>query len=136
MFLIHGILALFLLFLVMPTSAASTAEVAELWTGSVYTSTYRIGICFSPEGKVRGVMRLRTFSGAVDVYHFWGAAKNSDVEARHSSGHRFTWRLLSPERVEGEIVLKSGRKIRIDGVRHHNARLAPDDCAPPAEDTP
>jgi hypothetical protein len=128
--LLAGALLLLLSAGIQRTVFAAPVEVAELWTGTVYTSTYRIGICFSSEGKVRGVMHLRTRKGDVDVYHFYGTVKDNEVMAAHSSGQRFRWRLVSAKKVEGEIVLTSGRKIALDGERHHDALLAPEDCAP------
>ncbi|MDR3358051.1 MAG: hypothetical protein LBN96_04190 [Desulfovibrio sp.] len=124
-----------LLHLLVPAAATAQhpAEATELWTGSLFTSTYRVGLCFSPRGTVRGVLRLRLKNGKVDVYHIAGVTDGNKIEASHSSGHKFTGRLVSPDRVEGVIALKNGIKIELDGKREHNALLIPEDCAPPEE---
>ena len=105
-------------------------EVRELWTGSLYSSTYRVGVCVSAQGAVRGVVHLRLYNGKVDVYHIDGTVRNNDIEAHHSSGHSFKGRLASADKVEGVISLKNGMNIRLEGKRIHDAPLAPEDCAP------
>ena len=116
-------------------SAASGAsgapvEVRELWTGSLYSSTYRVGVCISAQGTVRGVVQLRLYNGKVDVYHIDGTVLNNDIEAHHSSGHKFKGRLVSADSVEGVISLKNGMNVRLEGKRAHGVELAPEDCAP------
>ena len=113
-----------------PAVSGSPVEVRELWTGSLYSSTYRVGVCFSAQGKVRGVVQLRLYNGKVDVYHIDGTVQNNDVEAHHSSGHKFKGRLVSAETVEGVISLKNGMNVRLEGKRAHDVELAPEDCAP------
>lgn len=108
----------------------SPVEVRELWTGSLYSSTYRVGVCFSAQGTVRGVVQLRLYNGKVDVYHIDGTVQNNDVEAHHSSGHKFKGRLVSADTVEGVISLKNGMNVRLEGKRAHDVELAPEDCAP------
>lgn len=110
--------------------APTPAEVTELWTGSLYTSTFRVGLCFSAQGKVRGVLHLRLANGQVDVYHFEGSVKDNAIEASHSSGHRFKGRLSAPDKVEGTISLKNGMKIKLEGKRVQDVPLASGDCAP------
>ena len=117
------------------TSGASGAsgapvEVRELWTGSLYSSTYRVGVCISAQGTVRGVVQLRLYNGKVDVYHIDGTVLNNDIEAHHSSGHKFKGRLVSADSVEGVISLKNGMNVRLEGKRAHDVELAPEDCAP------
>ena len=117
------------------TSGASGAsgapvEVRELWTGSLYSSTYRVGVCISAQGTVRGVVPLRLYNGKVDVYHIDGTVLNNDIEAHHSSGHKFKGRLVSADSVEGVISLKNGMNVRLEGKRAHGVELAPEDCAP------
>ena len=118
----------------MPSDADDAAmrpvEVRELWTGSLYTSTYRVGVCYTSTGALRGVVHLKLRSGEVDVYHIIGEVRNNEVRAHHSSGHSFTGRLISENGVEGIIILKNGMRVRLEGVREHNAHLADDDCAP------
>ncbi len=113
-----------------PAASGSPVEVRELWTGSLYSSTYRVGLCFSAQGKVRGVVQLRLYNGKVDVYHIDGTVQNNDIEAHHSSGHKFKGRLASADTVEGVISLKNGMNIKLEGKRAHDVQLAPEDCAP------
>ncbi len=110
--------------------SAAPVEVRELWTGSLYTSSFRAGMCFSAQGKVRGVLHLRLANGQVDVYHLNGRVKDNVIEASHSSGHIFRGRLSGPDSVEGTINLKNGMKIKIKGKRIQDVPLAPEDCAP------
>lgn len=111
-------------------SADSPVEVRELWTGALYTSTYRVGVCFSSLGDVRGVVHLKLRNGEVDVYHIIGEVRNNEIRARHSSGHTFRGRLVSGDSVEGVISLKNGMQVRLEGRREHDAQLADEDCAP------
>lgn len=113
-----------------PSAANTSVEVRELWTGSLYSSTYRVGVCVSAQGTVRGVVHLRLYNGKVDVYHIDGTVRNNDIEAHHSSGHSFKGRLASADKVEGVISLKNGMNVRLEGKRIHDAPLAPEDCAP------
>ncbi|MDR2744282.1 MAG: hypothetical protein LBB66_03665 [Desulfovibrio sp.] len=124
-----------LLHLLAPTEATAqnSAEATELWTGSLYTSTYRVGLCFSPQGTIRGVLHLRLKNGKVDVYHISGVIHGNEIEASHSSGHKFTGELAAPDRVEGVIALKNGMKIELSGRRERDVPLVPEDCAPPEE---
>ncbi len=110
--------------------AMRPVEVRELWTGSLYTSTYRVGVCFAATGALRGVVHLKLRSGKVDVYHIIGEVRNNEIRAHHSSGHSFTGHLVSENGVEGIIILKNGMRVRLKGVREHNAHLADGDCAP------
>ena len=111
-------------------ASGSPVEVRELWTGSLYSSTYRVGVCVSAQGNVRGVVQLRLYNGKVDVYHIDGTVQNNDIEAHHSSGHKFKGRLASADTVEGVISLKNGMNIKLEGKRAHDVQLAPEDCAP------
>ncbi len=113
-----------------PELAEGPVEVRELWTGSLYSSTYKVGLCFSADGKVRGVVHLRLYNGKVDVYHIVGSVQNNEIQARHSSGHTFKGRLVSASKVEGVIKLKNGKKVRLEGTRTHDVPLAPENCAP------
>ncbi|MBQ9406723.1 MAG: hypothetical protein IJU37_08340 [Desulfovibrio sp.] len=111
-------------------AGGDAGEVRELWIGKMYTSTFRVGICYSPEGNVRGVALLKQRNGDVDVYHIFGVLRDNEIQARHASGHIFRGRLVSEENVEGVITLKSGLRVRLEGRREHNAHLADEDCAP------
>lgn len=108
-------------------------EATELWTGALYTSTYRVGICISSAGYARGVLHLRLANGKVDVYHFSGTARDGGIVVRHSSGHVFEGSLIAPDRVEGVIFLKNGMRFRLDGKRERNVPLVLEDCAPVPE---
>lgn len=108
----------------------SSVEASELWTGELYTSRFRVGLCFSATGKVRGALFLRRADGQIDEYHFNGTVHNNHIEAHHSSGHTFAGRLVSHDRVEGRISLKNGMKIFLEGKRHQDAPLNLDDCSP------
>ncbi len=105
-------------------------ERRELWTGSLYTSTYRIGLCVKPSGEARGVVLLRLRNGDVDVYHVKGAVQNGRITARHHSGHRFEGKYTSPDTVDGAITLRSGRTVSLTAKRTPHARLTGDDCRP------
>ena len=111
-------------------ASGSPVEVRELWTGSLYSSTYRVGVCVSAQGNVRGVVQLRLYNGKVDVYHIDGTVQNNEIEAHHSSGHKFKGRLVTADTVEGVISLKNGMNIKLEGNRAHDVELAPEDCAP------
>lgn len=113
-----------------PAAANTPVEVRELWTGALYSSTYRVGVCVSAQGRVRGVVHLRLYNGKVDVYHIDGTVRNNEIEAHHSSGHTFKGRLASADKVEGVISLKNGMNVRLEGKRTHDVQLAPEDCAP------
>lgn len=109
-------------------------EVTELWTGKVYSSTYRMGACFSSRGKFRGVLHLRQSNGQVDIYHFYGTIARNLFQASHASGHSFTGELIGKDRLEGNIQLKNGLNISIKGKRQQDVPLDMSDCAPlPAE---
>lgn len=108
---------------------ATTPEQRELWSGSLYTSTYRAGACIDHEGKVRGVLLLRTMSGKTDTYHFDGTLEDGTIRASHNSGHRFKGTFPSTEEVKGTITLKSGRSIKLTGKRELNVPLT-ESCRP------
>ena len=105
-------------------------EITELWTGSLYSSTYRAGLCVAPNGDVRGVLHLKLANGEVSVYHFYGEMRQGRIEVSHSSGHVFKGHLPTEDAVEGTVRLKNGMRIRMEGKRSHNVRLAPSNCAP------
>ena len=109
---------------------AAKEERRELWTGSLYTSTYRIGLCVKPSGEARGVVLLRIYNGDVDVYHVEGTVRNGRITARHHSGHTFEGKYDSSDRASGTITLKSGRRISLKAKRTPDARLTEDDCRP------
>ncbi|MBQ7608617.1 MAG: hypothetical protein IJU76_11705 [Desulfovibrionaceae bacterium] len=105
-------------------------ESTELWTGSILTSTFRCGFCFTQSGKARGVLLLKTAFGQIDEYHLYGSMKNGHLDVRHSSGHHVTGHIVDKKHVKGSIQLGSGRKFSFSGKRETNVRLVPEDCAP------
>lgn len=113
----------------VPAVSAVPVEVSELWVGSLYASSFRVGVCFSSLGDVRGVVLLQVPSGKVDVYHITGSVNGNTVEASHRAGHKFKGRLVSSDKVEGVITLRNGMKISLEGVRTHDATLT-DTCRP------
>lgn len=108
---------------------AGPDEVTELWTGTIYTASYRVAVCVRPDGALRGVLYLRGYTGNVDVYHIHGHVTGNRVEASHSSGHHFTGRLDGGDAVTGTIRLKSGMSINLKGHRRKGVPVTPD-CAP------
>ena len=110
-------------------AAPAGSESTELWTGRVYTSSYRFAICTQRNGRTRGVLNLHTMAGDVDVYHFVGETKNGMIEMRHSSGHHVVAQPLPDGTVRGSISLKGGRTVSFKGKRQSGVRVT-DDCAP------
>lgn len=104
-------------------------ETRELWTGDLYSSSYRAGLCLGSDGKVRGVLLLRVPSGKVDVYHFHGEHGGGRVSARHSSGHSFNGEFDGEDKVSGTIKLKSGFTVKLKGQRTQGVELT-DTCRP------
>ncbi|MCR5813480.1 MAG: hypothetical protein K6G15_03160 [Desulfovibrio sp.] len=125
------VFCLFWLWAAQAQADPNASERQELWSGSIYTSKFRCGFCFSPKGDARGVLLLRTAYGQVDVYHLYGTIAHGHVDVRHSSGHHVVGDILGEE-VEGSITLGTGRTISFKGKRKTGVPLAPEDCAPPA----
>lgn len=107
-----------------------SGETSELWEGEIYTSTYRVGVCFSATGRVRGALFLRRADAQIDEYHFSGTIYNNHLEVRHSSGHEFVGRLATSDKVEGRITLKNGMRFFLEGKRIQDAPLNYEDCSP------
>ena len=97
--------------------AAPSEERRELWTGSLYSSTYRAGICIKNNGDVYGTLYLRQATGAVDRYTISGKIDGERITARHHSGHEFRGRFTSDDTVQGELTLKSGHKMKVRALR-------------------
>lgn len=115
-----------------PPSGADSpfpAEARELWSGDLYTSTYRAGVCIAPDGKVRGVLLLRTMGGKTDTYHFFGNLEDGIVRATHGSGHSFRGSFPAADVIQGTITLKSGRSITLTGKREQGVELT-ESCRP------
>ena len=103
--------------------APADGNTREVWTGSLYSSTYRAGVCTKPDGRMSGVLFLQLANGDVDVYHVEGQRQADTVFARHHSGHSFTGRLASPSEIRGDITLKNGMSISLKGQRWPQAAL-------------
>ncbi len=111
-----------------PKQAQET--IGELWTGSVYTSTFRAGACIAPDGKVNGVLLLKLKNGQVDTYHFYGTMdKDGIIRAKHHSGYKFKGRFDSAVKVSGEATLNNGFTIDLEGDRFQNTKLT-ERCGP------
>lgn len=105
-------------------------EVTELWSGKVLTATFRAGMCFSADGRARGVLLLRHANGQEDVYHLKGTIRSNSFDLAHSSGHVFAGRLTGPHSMEGRVTLKNGLRLSLEGTRALDVPLAAEDCAP------
>jgi hypothetical protein len=103
--------------------ASADAERRELWTGRMYTSSYRAGICVNGRGELRGTLYLRRADGVVDRYTVFGRTTGEDVTASHSSGHVFIGRFVSPELVQGELTLKNGHRMTVRAARSRDVEV-------------
>ena len=112
------------------TITSGPGEVTELWTGRVLTATFRAGMCFSADGKARGVLLLRHANGQEDTYHLSGSIRANAFDLSHSSGHSFTGRLTGPRSMEGRVRLKNGLRLSLEGERTPDVPLLAEDCAP------
>ena len=106
-----------------PAGGSGTYEVTELWTGDVLTASFRMGMCFAADGKLRGVVLLRSSNGQVDVYHVYGSVQNNTFSAT------ITGRFLSGDDVEVKIRLGNGMRFTTVARRSRDVPLT-DDCAP------
>ncbi len=116
-------------FAAAPAGNTGTYEVTELWTGDVLTASFRMGMCFAADGKLRGVVLLRSSNGQVDVYHVYGSVQNKTFSATHGSGHKITGRFLPGDDVEVKIRLGNGMRFTTVARRFRDVPLT-DDCAP------
>ena len=101
----------------LATFARADDERRELWTGSLYTSTYRAGICIRSNGDIYGALYLRQADGAVDRYTISGKIEEDRITARHHSGHEFRGRFVSGDTVQGELTLKNGHTLNVRALR-------------------
>lgn len=111
------------------TGGTAAVEVTELWTGDVLTASFRMGMCFAADGRLRGVVLLRSSSGQVDVYHVYGTVRDNAFSATHGSGHQISGRFLSRDRVAVKIRLANGMSLSTEAARLQDVPLT-DDCAP------
>ena len=105
-------------------SGASPAEERrELWTGSLYSSTYRAGICIKSNGDMYGALYLRQANGAVDRYSIVGKVEGNRITASHHSGHEFKGSFVSEDTVRGELTLKNGYKMDVQALRSREPEM-------------
>lgn len=115
---------------------AAAAERQEDWTGSVFTSTFRAGICVDPErGSARATLLLRTRSGDVDEYHFFGTLEGTRMRMTHSSGHVFEGGTCDGGRAHGRVRMRGGMRVSLDAACAPAGHVR-DDCAPPPDAAP
>ncbi|MDD2966950.1 MAG: hypothetical protein PHN64_05635 [Desulfovibrionaceae bacterium] len=96
-------------------------NVREVWTGSAYSSTFRLGLCFKPDASLSGVAYVQRADGEIDTYHLAGRKQGKKVAAHHQSGHTFTFTLVGNDAVEGVIAIKGGLSLAVKGKRWRNA---------------
>lgn len=113
-----------------PTTITGPEHATELWEGKALTATFRVGMCFSPDGKARGVLLLKHANGQRDAYHLYGTINNGYFDLSHSSGHYFSGHLAGPDKMEGKVRLANGLKLNLKGSRKLNVPLLAEDCAP------
>ncbi len=107
-----------------------TKIIGELWTGSIYSSTYRAGVCMEPKGLVHGVLILRLRNGDEDIYHFRGTKDIKGIlHLKHNDGHSFKGQFDSATAVQGNIKLANGFSIKLTGTREQNVLLG-QSCRP------
>ncbi len=117
----------------LSTPKQAEETIGELWTGSIYSSTFRAGACIHPDGKVNGVLLLKLKNGQVDTYHFYGNMdEHGIIRAKHNSGYKFKGKIDSVVKVSGEVTLNNGFTIDIEGNRLQNSKLTKT-CGPLAE---
>ncbi len=132
--LLNFILCFFLSFFLAPNlsfaqenstqNTESDEVIGELWTGSIYTSTFRAGACFSDDGKVQGVLHLKLQNGQIDTYHFYGTMdRDGVIDAAHRSGYRFVGRFESDTKISGKAMLTNGFSTKLRGDRFQNVKL-------------
>lgn len=102
----------------------------ERWEGKILTAKFRAGMCFEKNGKAKGVFILRHANGKEDIYHLNGTLKDNHFELSHSSGHHFSGKLESHNRLTGTAKIKNGPNLKLTGTRKLNVPLAAEDCAP------
>jgi hypothetical protein len=104
-------------YLVLNSHASPDEERRELWTGRLYSSTYRAGICIKSDGEVYGAVYLRQVGGAVDRYTISGQVEGERITARDYSGHEFKGRVDSKATVRGKLTLSNGHKLNVRALR-------------------
>lgn len=104
---------------------------ASVWEGSVYLHRFRAGCCLDADGRMRGVLRVKTPGGAENIYHYLGALLSADAvfQAAHHSGHKASGRLLGPDAVELKVSSREGRSVTLR-ARRVPQTLPDDECGP------
>lgn len=96
-------------------------NVREVWTGSAYSSTFRLGLCFKPDNSLSGVAYVQRADGEIDTYHLSGRKQGQNVAARHQSGNTFIFTVVGKNAVEGVIAIKGGLSLSVKGKRWQQA---------------
>ncbi len=98
----------------------------ELWSGRMYSSTFKAGVCIDNKGDVRGVLFLRLKEGKISTYTYSGSKNsNNEFNLRHHSGHSFKGKFESDSVVSGKVKTKNGYTVNLKGKRTLNAPLGP-----------
>ncbi len=116
---------LFLYILLCYAFPASAQEIrGELWSGSIYSSTFKAGVCIDDQDAVHGVLLLRQRNGQEDSYHFYGNKNLKEVfHLRHNDGHIFSGKITGEHSVSGTVKLRQGISIPLQGKREQNVLL-------------
>ncbi len=115
----------------IPAAPSSPEIRGELWTGSLYSSKYRAGVCIDTDGKTHGVLILTLKDGKEDVYHFHGTKDiHGILRLKHSSGHKFKGHFASATSIEGKVTTKNGFTVKLKGHRAQNILLNGPSCRP------
>ncbi len=102
----------------------------ELWSGSIYSSTFRAGVCIDDNDAVHGVLLLRLKNGQEDVYHFQGNKNLKNVfHIMHRDGHLFSGKIVNATNVSGTLKTSKGFEIELNGKREIEVLLGKN-CRP------
>ncbi len=112
------------------TEAKQAPHLGELWTGELYTSTYKAGACLDPKGAIHGVLIVRLKNGEEDIYHFRGTRDiKGIIRLKHNDGHTFKGQFDNATSISGDIDLANGFSVSLKGTRQQNVPLGPH-CRP------
>jgi hypothetical protein len=104
---------------------------SSVWEGTHFFSSFRAGCCVE-DGRMRGVLYVKSLWGKVDIYHITGQwnPRDATFQAFHHSGHRAQGRLLSADTVRLDITTRSGKNFSVDAMRVPGAKLDETSCGP------
>lgn len=102
--------------------------IREVWVGTLYSSSFRIGICLKRDSKVSGVLYLKHSGEENDVYHMEGSWNSNELTATHHSGHSLQALMHNDGTVTGKISLKKGLRFSFEGKRIEKATLKEEDA--------